>query len=286
MSTSASPEGAPQVACTGVLVVVRSAGETGALPVQAHAESATVLDSSPEESRLCLPVREGLQEVIITGAEEGKYMLEVRCPGCHDPEFVLRRDNAVVNPGLPVHYLIELWPEPGPPFTLQSLTRKPPTGQAAPSEIVGAHTRPEHSFGDHLSGITIFLRPQVAEMLVTDALGRRTGVNPATGDTYAEIPGAEYGDNPSDEPSNSSREFGVNRPSAGEYIVRVTGIGTGTYRLAIRTYSRDGAMGSKLIEDVPTVAGMTHQYVLTFDPATPGGLIDVQRGPTSRPEQR
>jgi hypothetical protein len=163
----------------------------------------------------------------------------------------------------------------GFPTTLQDVARYRNTYGG-----IRAYRGPEHPHTDHLTGITIFLRSP-AELLVTDPHGRRSGRDPVAGVTYAEIPGAEYGSNAiddilNDEPDpNPSKEFGVNQPLAGEYAVEVVGTGTGTYTLSIRTHSRDGQLGFRRFVGVPTAPGVAHRYVVTYDPAAPGGPIGL-----------
>jgi len=108
-----------------------------------------------------------------------------------------------------------------------------------------------------------------AEMLVTDSLGRRTGIDPTTGEEFSEIPGASYGDeylSPADDSGGGTMHTKVLvLPEGGIYTVEVIGTGDGSYTL-LAISSGDG--GQPLSQSVTrsVVPGQVDSYVLDYSP--------------------
>ena len=113
-----------------------------------------------------------------------------------------------------------------------------------------------------------------AEMLVTDSLGRRTGIDPTTGEEFSEIPGASYGDeylSPADDSGGGTMHTKVLvLPEGGIYTVEVIGTGDGSYTL-LAISSGDG--GQPLSQSITrsVTPGQVDSYVLDYSP-TDGDL--------------
>ncbi|MHB1172726.1 MAG: C39 family peptidase [Lacisediminihabitans sp.] len=142
---------------------------------------------------------------------------------------------------------------------------------------------PEKTYSDPYSGMDFFFHSP-GELLVTDPQGRRTGYDPATATSYAEIPGAAYDstaesdpDDPSD-PGAVTREFMFMRAPAGTYAVTVTGTGTGTYMLDLRTWSTAGVPAKAAFADVPIAPGVRHTFRVVWDPTASTSQIPMTGG--------
>lgn len=143
---------------------------------------------------------------------------------------------------------------------------------------------PEFTYTDPNSGMEFFFHSP-GELLVTNGSGQRTGYDPLSNTIYNEIPGAVYDStsdsDPTDESfvSHTTREFSFLRPPAGDYTVSVTGTGSGTYMLDLRTWTSAGNEGTREFDDIPIAAGVTHSYRIAYDPAsTSGGTIPLTGG--------
>jgi len=132
-----------------------------------------------------------------------------------------------------------------------------------------------------LSALIILVDPTVG-LLVTDPLGRQTGVDPDTGIEINNIPGAAYyletnlaNDVTGVVPTNpSARTFSVPDPVAGTYDVKVIGTATQNYTVDFLGYDQEG---NPTIETVPgfTVMGGIQSYQTVYSP-TPGVPFAVQ----------
>jgi hypothetical protein len=123
---------------------------------------------------------------------------------------------------------------------------------------------------------------QCIPFLVTDPEGRRTGIEPATGNKLEEIPGASYLDNEFlSDPENpgsvtsSSCVFEVIGPLDGIYKVQL-GPGNGTAYTA-SFYEANHSEGASLVLDSgQPVFGLAPQYLVKYSGA-PGAAITAQR---------
>lgn len=127
-------------------------------------------------------------------------------------------------------------------------------------------------------GLTIALGSP-AELLLTDSSGRRTGLNPATGAEFEEIPGSSYlvdTIDPPDEPDGKgidTKMLMVSPLPDGAYTLAVQGTGNGTYVLEFRYQGVDHVGEAKAaIRDVPIAQGTVHTYRFTAPVATSGGF--------------
>jgi len=108
-----------------------------------------------------------------------------------------------------------------------------------------------------------------AEMLVTDSLGRQTGIDPTTGEEFSEIPGASYGDeflSPADDSLGTTMHTKVLvLPEGGTYTVEVTGTSEGSYTLlAISSGSNGEVLSQSVTRSVSS--GQVDSYLLDYSP--------------------
>ena len=110
-----------------------------------------------------------------------------------------------------------------------------------------------------------------AELLFTDARGRRVGTDPATGISYDEIPGARYDAEESYEsseedinPATQHRIKVLTLPalSDGGHTLRVIGTGEGSYTLTAHTEDSTGSTTQRVFT-ASTTPGATAAYQLT-----------------------
>lgn len=141
---------------------------------------------------------------------------------------------------------------------------------------------PEYTYTD-MTGIVIrFHSP--GELLVTDPEGRVTGLDPTTGQSYAEIPGSWYGmigleDVESGDPGPPTHDLDIRQPMAGEYLVDVVGTDSGTYALEINAYDPELNSSQAVFTDIPITPGAIHSFSFNYtktvgDVIEPGGGFD------------
>lgn len=183
--------------------------------------------------------------------------------------------------------------------TATTASASPDSSAAAPSwpspgaRTVGVVEPPPE--GDR-SAISVYLHGAVADVVVTDAQGRRLGVDPAAQRTYAEIPrgsvSIEYPE--SDEESEDDtgaagagrsasadsaagpdageapvREIMIIAPAPGAYTLTVVGSAVGAYDLDVGTVARDAmSAGDTHVVGARTAPRTVHRYRFTFDPAS------------------
>ncbi|HUQ72085.1 MAG TPA: Ig-like domain-containing protein [Planctomycetaceae bacterium] len=97
-----------------------------------------------------------------------------------------------------------------------------------------------------------------ANLLITDPLGRRVGVDPTTGQTVNEIPGASFS-GAGVEPQTIAVPGGID----GQYQVQVVGTGDGMFHLDMYAASRGGDLMRTQVAD-QTSAGATASYTLHY----------------------
>ena len=98
-----------------------------------------------------------------------------------------------------------------------------------------------------------------ANLLVTDPLGRRVGVDSATGQILLEIPGATFS-GAGAEPETLSIPGSI----GGNYVVQVVGTATGVFHLDIDASGHDAGLTSTQVVDT-TSAGLVTTYTLKYD---------------------
>lgn len=118
-----------------------------------------------------------------------------------------------------------------------------------------------------------------AEILVTDPMGRRAGVDPATLKVIDEIPDSHYDEagialparNPcghDDDEMEATPRLVIRRAPPGEYRVVVVGKSAGAYTLVIDQYPDDMRQPPRRLQPGGGVidAGMTEVYVVRIEP--------------------
>ena len=136
---------------------------------------------------------------------------------------------------------------------------------AAEPEIISTDGRLVDS-----NGLTIHLHSS-GELLITDSLGRRTGLDPSIGQTFNEIPNASYDriglddlsdpDNPIPD-EHPTKELELVRPLEGEYALRIAGTVNETYKLLIYPRDAEGTPSQIIFRDVPIALGEVHTYTI------------------------
>ncbi len=142
---------------------------------------------------------------------------------------------------------------------------------------------PEFSITDVNGIVCRFHSP--GEVLIADPLGRRTGLDPLTGQTFSEIPGSTYDtiglDDESDPanpvPGPDTKDLDIQRAIDGEYSLTVTGTGTGTYDLEIHAFDANQSPSQNTFLSVPISPGVVHKYVFDYS-KVPGSQISVGGG--------
>lgn len=158
-------------------------------------------------------------------------------------------------------------PSPSPVETLRLRPTNPPTIPGAEPAAIPSDAK-----------IMITLHGAVAEALIIDPLGRRLGLDPATGDHVAEVPDASYDSTGLGTLRNDSivdedplwKEMYLNVPADGEYTVWVIGTRTGTYTLNIGGYDVRRRSSWFTPKDVPITPGERHEYRFQFVAADAG----------------
>lgn len=110
-----------------------------------------------------------------------------------------------------------------------------------------------------------------AELLITNSAGQRTGFDPATNTSFAEIPNAVYVDDSitdiedsSDDPAQSdSKVLDLGSAAADTYTLTVTGTDTGTYNLELSSFNPTFQEAFTALHDVPTFAGAVQTFTFT-----------------------
>jgi hypothetical protein len=98
-----------------------------------------------------------------------------------------------------------------------------------------------------------------ANLLVTDPLGRRAGVDPATGLTVLEIPGAIFSG-----PNVHPQTLELPPSPTGGYAVQVNGTGTGPFRLEMAAAGQDGGLFKTQVSGT-AAPGSATDYALNYD---------------------
>jgi len=134
-------------------------------------------------------------------------------------------------------------------------------------------------------GIAAFTLHSPAELLLTDSSGRRTGIDPTTNTSFAEIPNAAYGDDSVDDPTDDTdspvniqaKTLEVSPLPAGTYKLTVTGTGTGTYDLEFQSDDPNFQTAQTAINGMPVSPGSVQIYSIT-SPIPSGGAFPLSGG--------
>lgn len=125
-----------------------------------------------------------------------------------------------------------------------------------------------------VDGIT-FNIASPAELLVTDPLGRRLGIDPVSSSSYSEVPGGSYfTDGVSDigvanpTSSHAVKTVFISQPLGGDYQVKVIGTGEGDYAFTSLAYDASSTPHSATFTGV-TTANEETDYALSYSTSTP-----------------
>lgn len=129
---------------------------------------------------------------------------------------------------------------------------------------------------------TTILLASPAELLIVDPLGRRTGVQPISGNMYDEIPEAFYysealADNNGGNGAvayHAYKVFDLPKPVNGEYIIQVIGTNSGSYNLQVTNYDDIGVASSATVSG-EIEKGSTDFYKMTYT-SDPGSPVVIQ----------
>jgi hypothetical protein len=148
---------------------------------------------------------------------------------------------------------------------------------------------PSRSFTPSSAGLYVLAHSPAqrlaVELLVTDPSGKRTGVNPAAGTKFKEIPdGAYYAESIEDdidpttsEPTPEVKTFADSMPQSGKYVVDVFGTGEGPYTLDFLGYDAFGNVSTATVTGTASL-GMMIRYQVLYSTKR-GSPIQVVRSP-------
>jgi hypothetical protein len=133
-----------------------------------------------------------------------------------------------------------------------------------------------------------------AGLLIMDSQGRQTGLDPATGNTLAQIPYSNYTDNFLSSDTSGAlllqKELDIENASSGSYKLQIIGLTTGTYSVDIVPFDSLGMLGVPLsISGVQTPGAIeTFFLVYTSVPDRPATIqrevkIDIKPGSDPAP---
>lgn len=109
-----------------------------------------------------------------------------------------------------------------------------------------------------------------AHLLMSDALGHRTGWDPVAGEIVQEIPNSSYVDEGLYSPGST---LYVDSPVPGPYDVKVVGTGEGPFSVTIDARDRSWTTQSKGFDGTIST-GRTYTYAVNYSPE-PGGVTAV-----------
>jgi hypothetical protein len=206
-----------------------------------HSEAPAVTQSNAVESGFMLrePI-EGRYELQITASSPSvPYQVAVQAPDGAGRPATARLAGRTAEPGAVDRYEVVYSPASTPAVTI---------AQA-----------PDFS----RFGILLSSRGDVpSELLLTDPLGRQTGLDPIEKVAHRAIPQSCYTDEGG---GGRSKVLDVRQPMDGSYILQVTGTARGSYSLDLRGWDRSGTATAKPeLRDVPTESGAVHLYRLDY----------------------
>lgn len=114
----------------------------------------------------------------------------------------------------------------------------------------------------HLTLLLSGVEKSTSELLLTDPLGRRTGLAPETNAAYREVPRSAY---ITEGIGRQAMVLDLRQPMVGSYVLRVAGTAAGRYTLDLRAWDRSGSATSKPdFRDIPIDRGAVHLYALNY----------------------
>ena len=123
-------------------------------------------------------------------------------------------------------------------------------------------------FGINRSVINLRLHSS-NEMLLTDPEGRRTGIDPLSGRSFAEIPYSSYeaiglANLVTGDPGPTTQELAVTEPVNGDFSIRIVCTYEDVYSIEIKGYDKAGDFGHLIARDVPIKLYSIHTYSLRY----------------------
>ncbi len=134
-----------------------------------------------------------------------------------------------------------------------------------------------------MSGIAI-VSGMDCEFYLTDALGRRTGLDPAWEKPLGEIPRSAYFEEAIEDPEGDGRMenriLEIMGPETGEYRLTIVAVAGAECDIYIRMYDKAGEPKAIDLENIPVAPGTARHYTLTFnkDDASSCALAAVDDG--------
>lgn len=125
----------------------------------------------------------------------------------------------------------------------------------------------------------------VAELLLIDTQGRRTGFDVVAGAAVEEIPNAAYWVDTVADPSTGERVTGVShqlwvsRPGTGKFRLVVLGIQTGVFMVSLRAHSTDGTPLPEVVLKGITSPNSFTTFEVQYEPVQ-GAMLGVRRAAT------
>jgi hypothetical protein len=119
-----------------------------------------------------------------------------------------------------------------------------------------------------------------ATLLVTDALGNRTGTDPVSGDPLQQIPGSAYfidridDDTTGEIDTHPAHMVLIPTPKQGMFTIVAQGVNSGQYTISIRAFSQDGSPQPLIVITGNAVPGSTSTYAINYS-STPGATSAV-----------
>lgn len=107
------------------------------------------------------------------------------------------------------------------------------------------------------------------DMLLTDPEGRRTGIDPLSGSSFAEIPYSSYeaiglADLVTGDPGPTTQELAFSEPINGDFSIRIVCTYEDIYSIEIRGYDKAGDFGHLIVRDVRIKLYSIHTFSLRY----------------------
>jgi hypothetical protein len=149
-----------------------------------------------------------------------------------------------------------------------------------------SHQRPLSGAVSDQSSLSVYANETVA-LVVTDPVGRRTGVDPRTGQSLQDIPHSAHGmdaiedDLPGESALHLSHFIEISPLPQGLYLVSLRGQKPGAYTVEIEPFSQDGSAQPPLTLQGMATPGVTATFQLRFL-AAPGAASHLVSIPGDR----
>lgn len=125
------------------------------------------------------------------------------------------------------------------------------------------------------------------EIQIIDPQGRATGYDSVTGAKAEDIPYASYSEesissiNPDDPEPEPTKELYIDRPIAGNYILKMTGTGSGPYTIVFRGIKEDGTTNLETSITGTATPTLSETYRVTYSPTGDATLSQTNQPPVA-----